>query len=139
MEIVLIEDNEAESDLIVSCLKESSDDSIKIVVIRNGEEAVEYIRENHSNIKIIILDLSLPKMKGDEILSIIKNDNKTKLLPVVIFSTSSNPDDIEKTYSLGTNSFVTKPMGIQKFKQTIKNIYDFWINHNKTVNYEVKS
>jgi len=133
MEILVIEDNQAEIDLIQSCLNEIKKEDY-IHFIKNGEEAIEYAITHPNRIKIILLDLNLPKMKGDEVLSRLKKSKKTKNIPVVIFSTSSDPDEIKKTYLLGSNSFVTKPMGIKKFKKAISSIYDFWIEHNQISN-----
>lgn len=138
MKIVIVEDSLSDSELIKTCLESFIDDDSQIVILDDGEKAWEYISSNHIDIKFILLDLNLPKIKGDVVLSKIKNDDKLKYIPVIIFTTSNNPDDVKRTYTLGTNSFITKPMGIKNFQEKIKDIHSFWSKHNTTLNDNIK-
>ena len=77
---------------------------------------------------IILLDLNLPGTDGREVLEQIKQDDKLKTIPVIVFTTSSNPKDIETCYRFGVNSYVLKPINVDKSKEVMQSIVDYWFN-----------
>ncbi len=77
---------------------------------------------------LILLDLNLPGTDGREVLEEIKQDEKLKIIPVIVFTTSSNPKDIESCYRFGVNSYVLKPINIDKSKEVMQSIVDYWFN-----------
>lgn len=77
---------------------------------------------------IILLDLNLPGTDGRKVLEEIKQDEKLKTIPVIVFTTSSNPKDIETCYRFGVNSYILKPMSVQKSKHVMQSIVDYWLS-----------
>lgn len=77
---------------------------------------------------LILLDLNLPGTDGREVLEQIKQDEKLKTIPVIVFTTSSNPKDIETCYRFGVNSYVLKPINVDRSKEVMKSIVDYWFN-----------
>lgn len=129
--LLLIEDNIADAELIKEILAEST--VIKnILFIDNGEEALSYLT-NSNTIKpnLIILDLNLPKLNGLEILQKIKTTDKIKVIPVIIFSSSANENDIYKSYYNYANCYITKPNNLANYFETINQIEKFWFEYSK--------
>lgn len=111
--------------------------SFNIPVYRccDGDEALDYLchegeyEENHQHFprpSLILLDLNLPGTDGKEVLTEIKNNHGLKTIPVVVFTTSSNPDDIKTCYEKGANTYIIKPMDLDKMKTTIQSLLDHW-------------
>lgn len=102
----------------------------------DGEDALDFLyrQGDYQDIEqaprpsIILLDLNLPGTDGREVLEQIKQDEELKTIPVVVFTTSSNPRDIEACYRFGVNSYILKPMDVQKSKQAMQSIVDYWLN-----------
>ena len=134
-EILLIEDNPGDIQLTFEALREWGRPN-RVTVVNDGVEAIAYLRSlqetgEKSMPDLIILDLNLPRKDGREVLSEIKADRSLMTIPSVIFSTSDAEMDIVKTYSLGANCYVIKPIGIDKFVATLKSILDFWLITSK--------
>jgi len=134
-EILLVEDNFNDEELEIRALKKYGLDK-KLMILRDGAEADEYIfsksNENIiSNLKLIILDLKLPKVDGFELLQKIKSNEKTKLIPVVILTSSYQDRDIVRSYQLGTNSYLVKPVDYDSFIKSVSEIGYYWILLNK--------
>jgi CheY-like chemotaxis protein len=110
--------------------------SIPIYRCVNGDEALAFLfrtgnytdSQNTPRPGLILLDLNLPGMDGREVLETIKKDENLKLIPVVIFTTSSNPKDIETCYRQGVNSYIVKPMDATKLKRNIQILIDYWFD-----------
>ena len=138
-EILLIDDNMFDVELIIITLRNHNFTN-EIHVINNGEDALNYIfckkefasRDIKDVPKIIILDNKLPKISGLEILKKIKEDERTKRIPVVMLSSSKEEKDIIKSYKLGVNSYIVKPIDFNEFTETIYNIGRYWLLINKT-------
>jgi two-component system, response regulator len=138
-EILLIDDNLFDIELIIITLRNHGILN-EIQVINNGEDALNYIfckkdfsKRNINEVpKIIILDNKLPKVSGLEILKKIKEDERTKKIPVVMLSSSKEEIDIIKSYKLGVNSYIVKPIDFNEFTDTIYNIGRYWLLLNKT-------
>ncbi len=128
--ILLVEDNPGDIKLTLKAL-EKSKLALKIEVLTDGEEALRYLNkeDKYKNAKtpdLVLLDLNLPKVDGFEILKEIKTNDKTRLIPVVIITTSTQDEDIAKAYSEYANCYITKPVGFNKFKEIIEKLEEFW-------------
>jgi CheY-like chemotaxis protein len=131
-EILLIEDNPADILLTIEAFKECSQKH-NITAIKDGSEALQYLRrENkYSDVRIpdiVLLDLNLPKKDGRELLAEIKSDKSTKLIPVIILSTSKNERDIATSYELKANCYICKPVELESFIDIIISVEKFWLN-----------
>ena len=135
--ILLIEDNPADEELALHALKEVKPDH-QITVVRDGEEAVRYLfgeggerGQSHPGPDLILLDLKLPKINGLEVLKKIKTDQNTSTIPVVVLTSSNQKQDIIRSYRLGANSYITKPVDFETFSSTIQDIVRYWLSLNR--------
>jgi CheY-like chemotaxis protein len=136
--ILLVEDNPDDELLTLEALK---DNKIKneVIVAHDGEEAIDFLfshgkyAERNSNIlpQVVLLDLKLPKVDGLEVLQQIRNHEKTKFLPVVVLTSSKEETDLIKSYQLGANSYIRKPVDFEQFSQAIKYLGLYWIVLNE--------
>jgi chemotaxis family two-component system response regulator Rcp1 len=129
--IFLVEDNKADVRLIQEALKNSSV-SYKVVTVRDGIDAMAYLRQEGEYADaprpdLILLDLNLPKKDGREVLAEIKADPTLKRIPVVVLTTSKNEDDIFHSYNLHVNCYITKSRNLNQLFQIVKSIEDFWL------------
>lgn len=139
VDILYIEDNPHEAELTIRSLKKHNLAN-KLVHINDGADALDFIfskgdyanRENSKNPKLIILDLKLPKVGGLEILRQIKADELTKMIPVVILTSSQEDKDIIESHKLGVNSYIVKPVNFESFSKAVIDLGLYWIilNHN---------
>lgn len=132
IEILLIEDNIADIRLITEVLK-SFEAPKDIYHVKDGIEAMNFLRQQgeYKNLPkpdIIILDINLPNKSGFEVLKEIKEDEKLKNIPVVVLSTSNSMEDINKSYFLQANCYITKPIELDDFVKAVKKIEDFWFS-----------
>ncbi len=129
-EILLVEDNQSYVNLMMEALEESQVPT-NLSVVMDGAEALAFVhRENkYANAPrpdIILLDLNLPKKKGQKVLEEIKNDPDLKRIPVVIFTVSSAEQDILRSYNLHANCYIIKPKDLDEFIAVVKSIINFW-------------
>jgi len=108
----------------------------KIFVTHNGEEAIQFLRKEGKykdvpSTGLIILDLNMPKVDGFEVLETIKGDEKLKSIPVIVLTSSSRPEDIERAYKLGCNSFIVKPVSFEDFIEAVMEIKRYWLSLSK--------
>lgn len=131
--ILLVEDNQDEAKLAIHALKKNKI-AENIVVKSDGKEAIDYlfdeIMDSSQLPSLIILDLSLPRLSGLEVLERIRNHEKTKCLPVVVLTKSDQSNDIKKSYELGINSYVFKPNDFKEFNQVIEQLGTYWSELN---------
>jgi len=136
--ILLFEDNPNDEALALRALKKSGVTK-RIVVVRDGREGLDYLfREgSHSDRRalevpcVVLLDLNLPKIGGLEVLRAIRADERTRLLPVVILTSSSEERDLLAGYQFGTNSYIVKPVDFTRFSETLGQVADYWLYLNK--------
>jgi two-component system, chemotaxis family, response regulator Rcp1 len=131
IEILLVEDNLGDVRLTKEALKEGKVYN-NLHWAKDGVEALEFLRREgpHKDAPrpdIILLDLNLPKKDGREVLSVIKNDQQLKHIPVVVLTTSKAEEDVLRSYELHANCYVTKPVDLDKFIVVVQSIDRFWL------------
>ncbi len=130
--VLLVEDSSDHAFLIKRAINSEYQD-IEIDWAKDGEEAVELIMEDNINPDLIILDIKMPRMNGFDVLKILKTNQRTKHIPIVILSTSADKTDITLAYSLYANSYVTKPIEITEFRSKLKSIPKYWLFTNRII------
>ena len=138
VEILLVENNPSDEQLTLLAFKRYHLTN-KIFVVRDGAEALDYIfgtgkytdRDTNCHPKVILLDLKMPKVDGLEVLRRIKADPKTKQIPVVVLTSSSEESDIVESYKLGVNSYIVKPVDFKQFTDSIREIGMYWLLLNE--------
>lgn len=132
-QILLIEDDPADARLAQIALRDAKVVST-VHHVRDGVEALEFLRRkppefaNAPRPDLVLLDLNMPRMDGRQVLQSIKSDPDLKTIPVVVLTTSDVDRDIAASYSLGANSFVTKPMDVDEFCAVIRGIESYWFS-----------
>jgi CheY-like chemotaxis protein len=127
--VLLVEDNPDDEQLILRALKNSGVIE-SIEVTRNGREAVDYLLAGKTPPRLILLDLKLPKMGGLEVLQALRLDNKTRMIPVVVFTSSIEKTDVLTSYDLGANSYIRKPVDYKQLTDVVKLIVTYWLQTN---------
>jgi CheY-like chemotaxis protein len=130
--ILLVEDDSSYQELMRVAFEENCIIH-NLHIVKNGEEALNFLRRQKQKPQkfrtdLILLDLELPKMHGHELLTIVKQDPELKLIPVIVFTTSTQPQDIVKSYSLKANCYINKPYDLEDFFKLIKTSLRFWLN-----------
>lgn len=123
--IILVEDNPDDERLTIRALRRGNIAN-EILVARNGEEALAMVLSSHPLPSVVLLDLKLPKIDGLEVLRQIRANERTHLLPVVVLTSSSEESDIINSYNLGANSYVRKPVEIEKFIEAVRQLGLYW-------------
>jgi two-component system, response regulator len=137
--ILLVEDNPDDEALTLRAFKKNNILN-EVIVVRDGAEALEYLfgkgkyadRDCSINPELVLLDLKLPKIDGIEVLKEIRNNSKTKLLPVIILTSSKEEKDIMKSYEYFANSYIRKPVDFIQFSEAIKQLGVYWLVLNET-------
>jgi two-component system response regulator len=138
VEILFIEDNPNDVELALRAL-EKNKLSNRIHVVRDGAEALDFIfgtgpyvgRSVNEVPKVILLDLKLPKVDGLEVLKRIKADPITRVIPVVVLTSSREESDIVASYHLGVNSYIVKPIDFQQFTEAVRQLGLYWLLLNQ--------
>jgi len=128
--VLLVEDNIADADLTMETL-ETIKVRVNISAVKNGADAIAFLRNQGSFSSVsrpdlILLDLNLPGISGQEVLAVIKQDSELRRIPVVILTSSDAEKDIIGSYDLGANSYVTKPVGLKAFQTIVQSVESFW-------------
>lgn len=138
VEILLIEDNPHDAELALRALKKHGLTN-KVQLLQDGAEALDFIfatgafanRNINARPKVIFLDLKLPKVDGLEVLRRVKEDERTRSIPVVVMTSSQEEKDIVESYRLGVNSYIVKPVDFDKFVQSVADLGLYWLLLNK--------
>lgn len=139
IEILLVEDNLYDAELTINELKKNNLAN-NLVHVTDGEAALEFIftpgkEANQLDIintpKLILLDIKMPKVNGIEVLEKLKSDTRTKMIPVVMLTSSKEDPDIKQCYNLGANSYIVKPVNFEGFAQAIQNLGFYWLLLNQ--------
>ena len=132
--ILLVEDNPADQRATQRAFERSKLDN-RLAIVENGRDALDYLRKTGAfappaeapRPDLILLDLNLPKLDGRQVLTEIKSDPILRIIPVVVLTTSSAEEDVVRSYGLGVNSFITKPVEAKQFIQTVLDLEHYWL------------
>ena len=135
IQVLLVEDSPGDVRLTREAFRDANE-AIQMHVASDGVEAVAFLRRQGAHAgaprpDLILLDLNLPKMDGREVLALIKADDDLKSIPTVILTTSDAESDIERSYQLQANSYLSKPVQLDAFESLVKSINDFWLTKAK--------
>ena len=138
VDILLVEDNPQDAELTVRALKKHNLAN-RLFAVEDGAEALDFVfcrgkyatRDNGHPPKVVLLDLKLPKVSGLEVLRALKQDEKTRLIPVVVVTSSREDPDIKTAYALGANSYVVKPVDFDAFAESVSSLGLYWLLVNQ--------
>ena len=138
VDVLMVEDSPNDAELIGRALRKINIAN-KIHLVKDGEEALEFIfrtgryasRDESTPLKVILLDLKLPKVNGLEVLAKIKADEHTKTIPVVIVTSSQEDKDLKEAYKRGANSYIVKPIDASNFVEALSEAGLYWLAINK--------
>jgi two-component system, response regulator len=138
MDILLVEDNPQDAELTIRSLKKQNLAN-RLTTVEDGAEALDFVfcrgkyasRNLEHSPKVILLDLKLPKMSGLEVLRALKEDERTRSIPVVIVTSSREDPDIKAAYALGANSYVVKPVDFDAFMDAVSTLGLYWLLVNQ--------
>ena len=138
LDILLAEDSQDDVDLALHTLRREKLAN-NIFVARDGEEVLNFLfcrgtfthRSFDHPPKLVLLDLKLPKVDGLEVLKQVKSDSRTKIIPVVIMTSSKEERDLVASYHLGANSYIQKPVDFEQFRETVKTVGLYWLVINQ--------
>ncbi len=136
--IVLVEDNPADAELAIRALRRGNVGN-HIQLLQDGAEALDFLfcqgqyadRNILNRPKVILLDLKLPKINGLEVLRQLKSDPRTRLIPVVVLTSSAEDRDVIESYELGVNSYIVKPVDIEQFNRAMEQLGFYWVLFNR--------
>jgi two-component system response regulator len=136
--ILLVEDNPDDEELTLIALRDNNI-SNPIVVARDGQEALDYLfctgpycdRDPQTIPAIVLLDLKLPKIDGLEVLRRVRTDEQTRLIPVAVLTSSKEDSDLLRSYQLGANSYIRKPVDFPQFTEAVRQLGLYWLVLNE--------
>ena len=140
VEILLVEDNPHDAEMTIRALKKVNLAN-RLIHLKDGAEALDFIfargpwsdRQIEDRPKVILLDIKMPKVDGIEVLRQIKSNESTKVIPVVIMTSSKEEQDIIASYNLGVNSYVVKPVDFEGFAKAVSELGFYWLITNQAV------
>ncbi len=138
VEILLVEDNDNDAGLTIRALRKCNFTN-KLFRVKDGVEALEFIRSTgdfterdpQDLIKIVLLDLKMPRLGGIDVIRELKSDGRTSSIPIVVMTSSNQDRDVVESYRLGVNGFVTKPVQAASFMTTLAQIGAYWLTVNQ--------
>ena len=138
VDILLVEDNPQDAELTIRALKKHNLAN-RLITVEDGAQALDFIfcrgkyatRELSHSPKVVLLDLKLPKLSGLEVLHALKQDERTRAIPVVIVTSSREDPDIKTAYGLGANSYVVKPVDFDAFAEAVSSLGLYWLLVNQ--------
>ena len=132
--LLLVEDNPSDEELTLRSLKKHNIVN-EVIVARDGVEAIEYLLDDAKPLPdLVLLDLKLPRLSGLEVLQRIRTEERTKMLPVVVLTSSSQDEDIVSSYRMGANSYVRKPVRFSDFSEAVRQLGVYWLLINESAN-----
>jgi CheY-like chemotaxis protein len=137
--IILVEDNATDEELTIRAFRKSNILN-RVVVLRDGVEALDYFfqrgayagRPTTEIVQVVLLDLKLPKVNGLDVLRALRADERTRLLPIVILTSSAEEQDLVRGYGLGANSYVRKPVDFSQFVEAVRQLGLYWLAINQS-------
>ncbi|MEO8200986.1 MAG: response regulator [Gemmatimonadota bacterium] len=138
VDVLIAEDNTADAELVQVAL-EQNDRSFRFHLVRDGEEALDFLlsrgwyseRRYQDAPRLILLDIRLPKINGLEVLRVLRHDPRTRLLPVVLLTSSTLEEGVALGYHPGANSYIQKPTDFQLFRQIVHHLARYWLEFNE--------
>ncbi len=138
VEILMVEDTDADAELAIRALRKRGFAN-HLVWVKDGAEALDFIfakgeyagRSVENGPKVILLDLRLPKVSGIEVLRQVKGDDRTRMVPVVVLTSSKEDVDLQECYKLGVNSYIAKPVEFDEFTKAVGELGLYWLLINK--------
>ena len=138
LEILLVEDNPNDAELAIRALKKRNL-SNSLIHVQDGQAALDFLfctgpyegRDANHLPKVVLLDLKLPKVDGIEVLRRLRAEPRTRLLPVVVLTSSREERDVMETYELGANSFIVKPVDFENFSEAVSHLGMYWLLMNE--------
>ncbi len=139
--LLLVDDDPNDEELARLALQRSGV-AHSLQVVHDGAEALDWLftagayvdRDPAAVPRVVLLDLKLPKLSGIEVLTALRGDERTRLLPVVIFTSSNEDKDLRESYQRGANAYVRKPIDFDEYKKLIADVGTFWMTHNQPPN-----
>ncbi len=129
--MVLVEDNPLDQKLMLRALKRAGIVS-RIVVLADGLAAVDFLLDPRNGTPaVVLLDINLPRLDGLEVVKRLRADERTRLVPVVMLTTSDEASDLERSYAFGANSFVRKPVDSEEFDEVVRQLSAYWLELNR--------
>ena len=136
--MLLAEDNPSDADLILASLAKDGHDRV-VQVVHDGVETLDFVfcrgkyayRAHDPCLRVIVLDVKLPKINGFEVLRELKADSRTSSIPVVLLTSSNIESDIARGYQLGANSYIQKPVQFERFRETVRGLGRYWLTMNE--------
>jgi len=140
VEILLVEDNDQDAELTLRALQKQNLAN-NVHRVEDGQQALDFLfatgsygeRNINHGPKVVLLDLKLPKVDGLEVLKKVKSDDRTRMIPVVVLTSSKEDQDIVESYKLGVNSYVAKPVEFENFLEAVKQFGLYWLLVNRTI------
>jgi two-component system, response regulator len=138
VEILIVEDNPRDAELTLRALRKNNLAN-NVLVAEDGDEALDFFfcrgkyekKSSSSQLKVVLLDLKLPKVSGLEVLKIVKGDERTFHIPIVAVTSSREEPDMKEAYRLGVNSYVVKPVDFDQFVNAMSNLGLYWLLVNE--------
>ena len=130
IEVLLVEDNASDAELTLRALQKRNLAN-RVVVARDGVEALKVLESAEPPPKVVLLDLKLPKLNGLEVLRRLKSDERMKRIPVVVLTSSHEEPDVEESYRLGVNSYIVKPVDFESFASAVAEVGLYWLLLNR--------
>ncbi len=130
IEVLLVEDNASDVELTLRALQKRNLAN-RVVVARDGVEALQLLERAEQPPKVVLLDLKLPKLNGLEVLRRLKSDERTKCIPVVVLTSSHEEPDVEESYRLGVNRYIVKPVDFESFASAVAEVGLYWLLLNR--------
>ncbi len=137
VEILLVEDSDADAELIMRALRKGNIVN-RVVRVRDGVEAIEFVfrqgafkDRSNEQLRLILLDLKMPRLSGLDVLRRLKADDNAKLIPVVVLTSSAEEQDVAESYKLGVNSYLVKPVAFADFTEVITHTGLYWAVMNR--------
>lgn len=138
LELLLVEDNSEDLELTLRALRKANIAN-RVQVVRDGAEALDFVfcegvyaGRHPDRPKVILLDLKLPKVDGLEVLRRLKGDPRTRMIPVVMLTSSKEQSDLVKSYELGVNSYIVKPVNFEQFAAAVQELGLYWLLLNQS-------
>jgi two-component system response regulator len=130
VEILLVEDSADDAELTIRAIRNNKIAN-RIELVRDGVEAIEYLESGRPLPRLVLLDLKLPRMNGLEVLQKIRNNPKTRIIPVLVLTSSREEPDVAAAYDLGVNSYIVKPVEFEDFVKAVTNAGLYWMLLNE--------